>query len=70
VIGRVGAALVQMGGLAERFPVDIGTLSIEQDGIPDSGRSGILEPDNGEIELPLANAMHQFDACNRGLRHF
>jgi len=55
-----------MAGLAEMFPIETGTLSIEQDGIPDSGRSGIFEPGNGEIELLLANAMHQFDACNRG----
>ena len=51
-----------MAGLAEMFPIETGTLSIEQDGIPDSGRSGIFEPEHGEVELTLANAMHQFDA--------
>jgi hypothetical protein len=35
------------------LPIDIDTLSIEQDGAPDSGRSDILEPDHGEVELPL-----------------
>jgi hypothetical protein len=51
-------ALVQMACLAEKFPIGMDTLSIEQDGIPDSGRSGIFEPEHGEVELPLANAMH------------
>jgi hypothetical protein len=55
-------ALVQMACLAEMRPIDMNALSIEQDGIPDSGRSGIFEPDLGEVELTLANAMHQFDA--------
>ena len=51
-----------MACLAEMLPIDMDALSIEQDGIPDSGRSGIFEPDHGEVELTLANAMHQFDA--------
>ena len=55
-------ALVHMACLADTFPIDMDTLSIEQDGIPDSGRSGIFEPEHGEVELTLANAMHQFDA--------
>ncbi|MFL9915820.1 hypothetical protein PQR75_10560 [Paraburkholderia fungorum] len=55
-------ALVQMACLAEMLPIDMDALSIEQDGILGSGRSGIFEPDHGEIELLLANAMHQFDA--------
>src|ERR1700758_418598 len=54
--------MVQMAGLAEMLSINMDTLSIEQDGIPDSGRGGILEPRSGEVELPLANAMHQFDA--------
>jgi len=29
------------------------TLAIEQDGISDGRRSGIFEPVNGEVELPL-----------------
>jgi hypothetical protein len=48
--------------LAEIFPIDMDTLSIEQKGIPNSGRSGIFEPEHGELELTLANAMHQLDA--------
>jgi len=54
--------MVQMAGLAEMLSITLDTLSIEQNGIPDSGRGGILEPGSGEVELPLANAMHQFDA--------
>jgi hypothetical protein len=38
------------------------TLLIEQDGIPDCGRSGILDAELREVELPLANSMHQLDA--------
>ncbi|SAL52875.1 hypothetical protein AWB69_05503 [Caballeronia udeis] len=51
-----------MACLAEMFPIDRDTLSIEQDGIPEKRRGGIFEPDHGEVELSLANAMHQFDA--------
>ena len=58
----MAAALVQMDRLAEKFPIYMDTLSIEQDGIPDSGCRGIFEPEHGEVELPLTNAMHQFDA--------
>jgi Protein of unknown function (DUF1302) len=57
-----GVALVQMTCLGQKFPIGMDTLSIEQDGILDSGRGGIFEPEHGEVELPLANAMHQFDA--------
>jgi hypothetical protein len=39
-------ALVQMACLAEMLPIDMDALSIEQDGIPDSGRSSIFEPDH------------------------
>ena len=45
-----GADLVQMGGVAEMFLIDVDTLSIEQDNIPDGGRSDVLED---EVELPL-----------------
>ena len=55
-------APVQISGLTEIFPIDMDTLSIEQNGIPTSGRSGIFEPERGEVELTLANAMHQLDA--------
>jgi hypothetical protein len=48
-------APVQMACLAEMLPIDMDALSIEQDGIPDSGRSGIFEPDHGDVELTLAN---------------
>ena len=43
--------MVQMAGLAEILSVNMDTLSVEQDGIPDSGRGGILEPGSGEVEL-------------------
>lgn len=51
--------LVQIGGVAEMFLIDMDTLSIEQDNIPDGGRSEALK---GEVELPLADTMHQLDA--------
>jgi len=51
-----------MGGVAEMFLIDMDTLSIEQDNIPDGGRSDVLERESGEVELPLANAMYQLDA--------
>jgi hypothetical protein len=38
------------------------TLSIEEDGIPDRGRSIIPDRGGGEIELAPANAMRQLDA--------
>lgn len=46
--GVVGSGA--MACLAEMLPLDIDTLSIEQDGIPDSGRSGIFEPERAEVE--------------------
>ncbi|PRX19689.1 hypothetical protein B0G75_13624 [Paraburkholderia sp. BL18I3N2] len=55
-------ALVQMAGQIKFFPIDMDTISIEKNGIPDSERSGIFKSEHGEVELPLANAMHQFDA--------
>ena len=54
--------LVQIEGVAEMFLIDMDTLSIEQDNIPDGGRSDVLERESGEVELPLANAMHHLDA--------
>ncbi len=54
--------LVQIGGVIEMFLIDMDTLSIEQDSIPDGERSGVLKRESGEIELTLANAMHQLDA--------
>jgi hypothetical protein len=54
--------LVQIGGVTDMFLIDMYTLSIEQDGIPDGERSGVLKRESGEIELTLANAMHQLDA--------
>ena len=55
-------ALVQIGGLAENFPINLDTLSIEEDSIPDGGRGGIFDPEGAKVELILANAMHQLDA--------
>ena len=54
--------LVQIGGVAEMFLIDMDTLSIEQDNIPDGGYSDVIERESGEVELPLANAMYQLDA--------
>ncbi|MFK4556682.1 hypothetical protein ABH944_008353 [Caballeronia udeis] len=54
--------LVQIGGVAEMYLIDMDTLSIKQDKILDGGRNDVLEHENGEVELPLANAMYQFDA--------
>jgi hypothetical protein len=36
-----------------------------EDRIPNGGRSGIFEVERREIELALANAVHQLDAGNR-----
>ena len=55
-------ALVQMAGQVKFLPIDMDTLSIEKNGIPDSESSGIFKPEHGEVDLPLASAMHQFDA--------
>jgi len=44
------------------FLIDMDTLSIEQDDIPDGRRSDVLERESGEVELLLANAMYQLDA--------
>jgi hypothetical protein len=54
--------LVQIEGVAEMFLIDMDTLLIEQEKIPDEGRSDVLDRESGEVELPLANAMHQLDA--------
>ena len=45
--------LVQIGGVAEMFFIDMDTLSIEKDNIPDGGRSDVIECESGEVELPL-----------------
>ena len=58
-------ALVQIAGPVETLLIiliNMDTLSIENDSIPDGGRSGVPEPESGEVELALANAMHQLDA--------
>ena len=60
--------LVQIAGMGEKSPTNKDALSIEQDRIPDGGRSGFLEPESGEVELPLANAVHQLDARKGGCR--
>ena len=54
--------MVQIGGVVENIFIDLDTLSIEQDSIPDGGCSVIFEPEGAEVELILANAMHQLDA--------
>ncbi|WP_373683122.1 hypothetical protein [Paraburkholderia sp. UYCP14C] len=58
-------APVQIGSVVEIIFIDLDTLSIEQDGVPNRGRGGIAEPERAEVELRLANAMHQLDAGNR-----
>jgi hypothetical protein len=66
IAARRSRTLVQIGGLAEKFPIVMDNLAIEQDSIPDGRHSGIFDPGTGEVELPLANAVHQLDAGNRG----
>ena len=56
------AALVQIASSAEMLLINMDTLSIEKDSIPDGGRCGVLEPESAEVELPFANAMHQLDS--------
>ena len=58
----IGKVLVQTGGEAETFPIYKDALFIERDGIPDGRYSSILEPESAEIELALADAVHQLDA--------
>ena len=58
----VPGALVQTGGEAETFPIYKDALFIERDGIPDGRYSSILEPESAEIEVALADAVHQLDA--------
>ena len=60
---------MQIGGVTEMFLIDMNTLSIEQDSIPDGERSGVLKRESGEVELPLANAMYQLDAMKSWSRH-
>jgi hypothetical protein len=54
--------VVQIASLAETFHVNMDALSIEQDSIPDGGRSDVFERESGEIELTPANAMCQLAA--------
>ena len=56
------AAPVQIGSVVEIIFIDLDTLSIEQHGVPNRGRGGIAEPERAEVELRLANAIHQLDA--------
>jgi hypothetical protein len=42
--------------------INMDTLSIEKDSIPNGGRCGVLEPESAEVELPFANAMNQLDS--------
>ena len=58
----VVGAPVQIADPVETPLINMDTLSIENDSIPDGGRSGVPEPESGEVELALANAMHQLDA--------
>lgn len=60
--GVVPPVLVQTGGEAETSPIYKDALFIEQDGVPDGRYSSILELGSAEIELALADAVHQLDA--------
>jgi len=55
-------AQVQITGGVEMSSINTDALFIEHDGIPDVERNGILEPESTEVELTLANSMHQLDA--------
>lgn len=55
-------ALVQIAGQIEMPLINKDALLVEEDRIPDGGRCRIIESESSEIELPLANAMHQLDA--------
>jgi hypothetical protein len=61
--------MVQIAGSTEMLLINMDTLLIEQDSIPDGGRCSVLEPESAEVELPLANAMHQLDATKSWSRH-
>ncbi len=54
-------ALVQIADYFETIRIDEDTFSIKQVRIPDARHSGIFEPESAEVELPLANAMYQFN---------
>lgn len=53
---------VQIAGDSEGCRINKDAVLIERNGIPESRRSGIPDPECAEVELPLANAVHQFDA--------
>lgn len=49
-MGVIGCrALVQVAGSAELNAIDMDALLIEEDGIPDSGRCRVIEPEIAEI---------------------
>ena len=54
--------LVQITGSAEILLINVDTLLIERDSVPDGGRCSVLEPESAEVELPLSDAMHQLNA--------
>jgi hypothetical protein len=55
-------ALVKTADEAETYTIHKDTLCIKQDSIPDGGCSSILESESAEIELTLADTVHQLDA--------
>ena len=57
-------ALVQIVGGAEMSLINKDTLFIEQDGIPDGGRSGILESENTEVERLCRSKGFRYDVRN------
>lgn len=54
--------LVQLGCVSALSFINMDTLSIEEDSVPDRGGSGVIKRESGEVELSLANTMHQLDA--------
>jgi putative transposase len=53
--------LVRIAGSADII-INMDTLLIGQDSIPDVGHFDVLELESADVELSLANAMHQLDA--------
>ena len=57
--------LVQTDGLNGLRPIDQDTLLKRENRIPDCRHSGVFESQPHKTKLPLANAMHQLNACER-----
>jgi hypothetical protein len=53
---------VQIVDETEASPINKDSIFVEKDSISGGGHNGIFESDSPEVELPLANAVHQLDA--------